>query len=75
MKTQAFATRLPVDLARTVDAVCERMGLRKTFLVEAALREKIEDLLDAQDLREAIEQTTRFHKWEAVKREGRRARK
>ena len=75
MKTQAFATRLPVDLTRMLDQVCGKLGLRKAFLVEAALREKIEDLLDAHDLREAIAETTRFHRWDDVKKEARRRRR
>jgi|GEM_PF-820326 len=67
MKTVTFATKLPEDLTTILDDLCKRLGLRKNALVEAALREKIEDLLDAHDLRQAIEQETRFHSWESVK--------
>ena len=61
MKTAALSTRIPADLADQLDAVCDRLGYRKTRLIELALREKLEDLLDAQDLREAAEEETRFH--------------
>lgn len=73
MNTSAFATRLPEDVARTLEDVCRRLGLRKNFVVEAALREKIEDLLDREDLREAVAEETRFHSWNRVrgKRRGR----
>jgi predicted DNA-binding protein len=72
VKTQALATKLPADLAETLDAVCKRLGLRKNFVLETALREKLEDLMDAEDLREAIGEATRFHRWEKVKRESRK---
>lgn len=75
MKTRALATRLPVDLADALDVVCKRAGLRKNFLVEAALREKIEDLLDTADLREAIREATGFFSWEAVKGEARKVKR
>jgi predicted DNA-binding protein len=69
VKTQALATRLPADLAETLDVVCKRLGLRKNFVLEAALREKLEDLMDAEDLRDAIREATGFHRWEKVKDE------
>jgi len=50
------------------------LGLRKNFVVEAALREKLEELLDAEDLRDAVREATGFHPWEAVKKEASRAR-
>ncbi len=68
-KAQAFATKLPVDLKRQLAAVCELLGLKKNFVVEEALREKIEDLLDAYDLREAIRESSGFSSWESVKKE------
>lgn len=74
MKTEPFATRLPADLTAKLDAVCKKLGLRKNFVLEAALREKLEDLLDAADLREAMEEAMGFHAWEDVKREDRRKR-
>jgi predicted transcriptional regulator len=61
MKTAALSTRIPTDLADQLDAVCDRLGYRKTRLIELALREKLEDLLDAQDLRDAAAEETRFH--------------
>jgi predicted DNA-binding protein len=69
MKTEPFATKLPADLTAQLDAVCKRLGLRKNFVLEAALREKLEDLLDAADLREAFAEATGFHAWEMVKKE------
>jgi len=69
VKTRTLATKLPADLVEALDIVCKRLGLRKNFVVEAALREKIEDLLDAEDLREAVKQATGFHAWEEVKAE------
>ncbi len=74
MKTEPFATRLPADLTAELDAVCKKLGLRKNFVLEAALREKLEDLVDAADLREAMKQATGFHAWDDVKRESRRKR-
>ena len=44
MKTRTLATRVPADLFEALVAVCNRLGLRKNFVVEAAIREKIEDL-------------------------------
>ena len=72
METRTLATKLPVDLAVTLDAICKRLGLRKSLVVEEALREKIEDLLDAEDLREAMKEETGFHAWEEVKAEARK---
>ncbi len=42
------------------------LGLRKNFVIEAALREKLEDLMDAGDLREAIKEATGFQTWDTV---------
>jgi hypothetical protein len=72
MKTTPLATKLPADLTAQLDAVCRKLGLRKNFVLEIALREKIEDLLDAADLREAMSEATGFHAWEDVRREARR---
>ena len=71
---EAFATKLPVDLKTALDAVCEKLGLRKNFVVESALREKLEDLIDASDLQEAVKEATGFHSWESVKKEMKKAR-
>lgn len=69
MASTAFATKLPADLKRSLDDVCERLGLRKNFVIEAALREKIEGLIDSYDLAESIKSATGFHSWEGVKKE------
>jgi len=67
-KAEAFATKLPTDLKETLDEVCEKLGLRKNFVVESALREKLEDLLDANDLSESVREASGFHSWDAVKK-------
>ena len=69
MKTRKLVTRVSADLFEAVVAVCNRLGLRKQFVVEEAIKEKIENLLDAEDLREAMKGATRFHPWEDVKAE------
>ncbi len=69
MKGQLFATKLPPDLIEALHEVCTGLGLRKNFVVESALREKLEELMDAEDLRQTISESTGFHSWEAVKRE------
>jgi len=66
---QVFATKLPSDLKKTLDQVCHNLGLRKNFVVETALREKLEDLLDTYDLGEAEKEATGFHNWSEVKKE------
>lgn len=68
IRNEVFATKLPGDLKRQIDDVCSLLGLRKNFLVEEAVREKIEDLLDAYDLRQAVKEATGFHSWESVKK-------
>jgi len=75
MRTMPLATRLPEDLTRSLSRVCERLGLRKNFVIESALREKIEDLLDASELNEAIRTATGFHDWQSVKSAPRRPRR
>jgi len=71
MKSSSFATRLPTPLLRALDDACRLHGLRKTFVVETALREKLEDLADADELRSARRTATGFHAWDIVKREAR----
>ncbi len=71
MKTAPFATKLPADLIAELDDVCRALGLKKNFVLEAALREKLEDLVDAADLQHAIREATGFHAWEDIKREDR----
>ena len=70
MKNQALATKLPPDLTASLDAVCNRLGLRKNFVIEMALREKLEELMDAEDLREAISEASGFHSWESIRAKG-----
>ena len=66
---EAFATKLPSDLKKTLDEVCKKLGLRKNFVIETALREKLEDLLDSYDLKEAIQEATGFHSWKTIKQQ------
>lgn len=73
--TTAFATTLPRDLARALNDVCRLLGLRKNHIVESALREKLEDLIDAHDLDGAIREATAFYDWKSVKRDLRRKRR
>lgn len=65
---ESFATKIPSDLKKSLDKVCEKLGLRKNHIVETALREKIEDLLDAHDLQTAIREATGFHSWKDIKK-------
>jgi len=69
MKSEVFATKLPVELKKQLDAVCVLLGVKKSYLVEEAIREKLEDLLDAYDLRQAVKEATGFHTWESIKKE------
>jgi predicted DNA-binding protein len=70
-KTEVFSAKVSVGLKRRVNMVCEELGLRKGRVVEEALREKLEDLMDAHDLREAMKEATGFHSWESVKKAAR----
>ncbi|KAF0243460.1 MAG: hypothetical protein FD180_3350 [Planctomycetota bacterium] len=70
-----LATRLPEDLTRTLSRVCETLGLRKNFVIESALREKTEELLDASELNLAVRNATGFHDWQKVKAAPRRPRR
>ena len=69
MKTEVFATKLPSGLKKRIDEVCALTGIRKNFLVEEAIKEKIEDLLDAYDLHQAVREATGFHSWSSIKKE------
>lgn len=71
-RNQPFATRLPPDLVRTLDDVCERFGLRKNFVIEQAVREKLEDILDTFELEAAQKSAVSFVPWEQVESELRR---
>ena len=68
-KTEVFATKLPAEVKKRLDEVCELLGVRKNFVVEEAIREKLEDLLDAHDLRQAVKESTGFHSWASVKKD------
>ena len=67
-KTEMFATKLPAGLKEKVDKVCALLGMRKNFFYEEAIREKLEDLLDGHDLRQAMKEATGFHAWDSVKK-------
>lgn len=68
IKTEMFATKLPIGLKSKVDEVCKMLGMRKNFFIEEAIREKLEDLIDAHDLRRAMKEATGFHSWESAKK-------
>ncbi len=74
-RSGTFATKLPDDLKRQLDEVCRQFGLKKQFVVEQALREKIEDLRDAFDLEEARRTATSYRPLEEVERDLRRRRR
>ena len=67
-KNEVFATKIPGELKRQISLVCESLGLRKNFVIEEAIREKLEDLIDANDLRGAVKEATGFHSWSSVKK-------
>jgi predicted DNA-binding protein len=68
-RKEVFATKLPRELKKELDQVCNLLGMRKSFVVEEALRDKLDDLVDAYDLRQAIKEATGFHSWESVKKQ------
>ncbi|MCR4294552.1 MAG: hypothetical protein NUW21_03390 [Elusimicrobia bacterium] len=67
-KNEVFATKIPGELKRQISLVCESLGLKKNFVVEEAIREKLEDLMDAHDLRQAVKEATGFHSWSSAKK-------
>lgn len=69
IREEAFATKISSDVKKQLDYVCEKLGLRKNFVIESALREKIEDLLDSHDLQTAMKEASGFHDWKKVKKE------
>ena len=69
MKTEVLVTRLPADLTRALDEVCSKLGLRKNHVIENALRENIEDLLDADDLRKAKRKAAGYNIWKMIGKE------
>lgn len=68
MKTARLRARVSLSVARQLDRVCESLGLRKNFVIESALREKLEDLLDARELENAIRTAVGFHEWTGNRR-------
>lgn len=60
-KTAVISTKLPLDLKQILDKICLKLGLKKNFVIESALREKLEDLLDTSDLLEAMKEAGGFH--------------
>ena len=68
-RTEAFATKISPDLKKSLDQVCAKLGLRKNFVVESAIREKLEDLIDMYDLEEAIKEGMSFRPWAEVKKD------
>ena len=67
MKSVTFATRLPEDLLASLDELCKLHGLKKSAVVEAAVREHLEVLTYDYELRDAIEDESRFHPWSSVR--------
>lgn len=57
-----------MDLKQALDEVCRRYGLLMSLVVEEALREKIEDLVDTHDLEEAQRTAVGFLDWADVER-------
>jgi len=49
----------PAGLVEALDEVCRTTDMRKNAILEAAIRDKIEDSLDAEDLRTAVREATR----------------
>jgi hypothetical protein len=69
VKKGTLAMRLLAALFKALNAIWSSLGLRRNSVVEAVIREKLEDLLDAEDLREAVKEAAGFHSWEDVKAE------
>jgi hypothetical protein len=67
--TAALTTQIPLDLMQMLDEICQRYGLHTNLVVEKALREKLEDLIDSHDLEEAQRTDGSFRSWEDVEAE------
>ena len=65
----AFATKLSAEVKRELDELCVRYGLRKNFVVEQALREKLERLRATFAFDEAQRTAGRFIPLAEVERE------
>ncbi len=66
-KAAVISTKLPIGLIQTLDKICLQLGLRKTYVIESALKEKLEDLIDTNDLSESIKEASGFHSLDEVK--------
>lgn len=75
IRTKTLTTRLPAKLKGELDQVCRQFGLKKNFVVEQTLREKLEDLLDTFDLKRAVKTGTGFRPLEDVVKDLKRRRK
>jgi hypothetical protein len=73
--TAALTTQIPLDLMQMLDEICQRYGLHTNLVVEEALREKLEDLVDSHDLEEAQRNAVSFRSWEDVVAELRESKK
>ncbi len=73
--TAALTIRIPTDLKQMLEDACERFRLHTNLVVEEALREKLEDLIDAHDLEEARRTATSFRSWDDVEVELRASKK
>ena len=49
-----LSTRIRPETKRALQEVCRRRGLKVTSVVDQALREKLEDLMDGAELDDAI---------------------
>jgi hypothetical protein len=67
--TTALTAQIPLGLKEMLDQVCAQYGLHTSRVVEEALREKLEDLVDAHDLEEARQTAVGFRSWENVESE------
>lgn len=60
--------RLPQSLEKQVSEVCDLLGMRKSDLVEEAVREKLEDLLNAYNLRSSLREASGHAPWGILKK-------
>jgi len=67
MTTRRLYARLPSALIRCLDATCTGLGLSRSRVIEEALREKLECLLDTEDLLEVVGRETEWHPLDRVR--------
>ena len=53
MKTN-LATKIDPKVRKALDELCENRGLKISYMVETAIREKIEELVEEESLREML---------------------